>query len=370
MAVDRILTSLYEHEFNDMVRVGSIKKIAKPILPFTCQVKQQDNQDLKELQAMRNDVNLTEQDRKHVDQAIFRFKNNENYFNCQQAFVVGTTCLSACSDALNDIKCPIMILDECSQLTEPMAMLPILRLDAQVVLLVGDPLQLAPTLPYSLSTALQGKQGLERSIFQRLAHQGWHEPILLSTQYRCHPMISQISNLFFYQNRLDNGPNTNRPALLDLEPLNLVTVPGKQVSNGSSHGNFQEAIFITETIQWMLNQNIDPKNIGVIALYKGQVGLIQNQFQQCNISPSLLISTVDAFQGAEKEIIILSLVREESSSFLQETTRINVALTRAKRHLIIVCSETLIQQQGLWKSISEKFCSPMTSFSFKHRHHI
>lgn len=173
--------------FEDFVRVGNLKKIAKTILPFSAQSKPTSgfNQDLKDLHEMLEDENLDDSDRLVIENAIKVFQLNENQKIIDTAFVVGITCHSSRSEQLNNLSCNIVIIDEASQLSEPMSMLPISRFDSQIALLVGDPQQLMPTLSYDLSPQVSNTEhGLELTLFERLAQDNWFTPKLLRTQYR------------------------------------------------------------------------------------------------------------------------------------------------------------------------------------------
>ncbi|CAO3626237.1 unnamed protein product [Cunninghamella blakesleeana] len=181
---------------------------------------------------------------------------------------------------------------------------------------------------------------------------------MLRSQYRCHPKISAISNKLFYDNRLINGQvvETRPPLVTGLSPLVFVDVLGNdQKSIGNSFWNRDEIAIVAHTIQQLSNLGIDGSKIGVISLYKEQVDKIQtylgnNSNNQSNLN-SIQISTVDAFQGAEKEIIILSTVRTSGSGFIDQLTRVNVALTRARRHLIILGNKNLLSNNETWSKI-------------------
>ncbi|KAI7903478.1 AAA domain-containing protein [Cokeromyces recurvatus] len=102
----------------------------------------------------------------------------------------------------------------------------------------------------------------------------------------------------------------------------------------------------------MLSHNISPIDLGVISLYKEQADKISEHLNMSNTTTKKVqISTVDAFQGGEKEIIILSTVRTNESQFMDNQPRINVALTRAKRHLIILGNRNLFNMNDLWSKV-------------------
>jgi len=198
-------------------------------------------------------------------------------------------------------------------------------------------------------------------LFERLAL-GQCNPILLRTQYRCHPIISNISNSLFYENRLIDGRKPELPVELlnDKFPvLCFVDVNSTGKSQYSSFINLLEADFIVRSIEKLVENGVNGEDIGVISLYKGQADLIKNRFYANPLDKIKMIqvSTVDAFQGAEKSIIFLSIVKSNSSEFIDSDRRVNVAITRAKNHLILVGNKTnLIKFSVIWKSIIINHC--------------
>uniref|UniRef100_A0A667G2R0 5'-3' DNA helicase ZGRF1 n=1 Tax=Lynx canadensis TaxID=61383 RepID=A0A667G2R0_LYNCA len=158
------------------------------------------------------------------------------------------------------------------------------------------------------------------------------------TQYRCHPAISAISNDLFYEGNLMNGiSETERSPLLEWLPtLCFYNVKGLEQDN--SFHNVAEAAFTLKLIQSLIVSGIAGSVIGVITLYKSQMyklchSLSAMDFDHPDIK-AVQVSTVDAFQGAEKEIIILSCVRTRQVGFIDSEKRMNVALTRGRRAFV------------------------------------
>jgi superfamily I DNA and/or RNA helicase len=204
-----------------------------------------------------------------ITDAINIFKNNENQKKIDTAFVVGITCAATSFDSINNINCPIVVIDESSQLTEPMAMLPISRFKSKIAMLVGDPLQLMPTLSSDFAKGPENASGLELTMFERLALNGCLKPILLRTQYRCHPDISHFSNALFYEGLLNNGEKTARLALIDgIKPLTIVKVDGHELRTNSSYQNPQEASVAVACIKHFLVDGVPPEDIVIICLCK------------------------------------------------------------------------------------------------------
>ncbi|KAM9295737.1 5'-3' DNA helicase ZGRF1 [Morus bassanus] len=351
IAVDRILLGLLDLGFEDFIRVGSIRKITKAILPHSLHAGSgNENEQLKELLALMKE-DLTPAEKMCVRKSIERHKLGTNKTILQQVKVVGVTCAACPFPCLNTLKFPVVMLDECSQMTEPASLLPIARFQCEKLVLVGDPKQLPPTIQGSESVH---EKGLEQTLFDRLCLMG-HKTILLRTQYRCHPAISAIANELFYEgNLIDGVSEKERSPLLDWLPtLCFYSVNGvEQMERDNSFYNTAEVHFTVKLIQSLIASGIEGSAIGVITLYKSQMCKIQNLLGGIHSEAfeikAVQVSTVDAFQGAEKEIIVLSCVRTRQIGFIDSEKRMNVALTRAKRHLLIVGNLACLSRNRLW----------------------
>ncbi|XP_010708288.1 protein ZGRF1 isoform X4 [Meleagris gallopavo] len=309
VAVDRILLCLLDLGFEDFIRVGSIRKITKAILPYSLHAGSgNENEQLKELLALMKE-DLAPAEKMYVRKSIERHKLGTNKSALQQVKVVGVTCAACPFPCLDTLKFPVVVLDECSQMTEPTSLLPIARFQCEKLVLVGDPKQLPPTIQGSESTH---DKGLEQTLFDRLCLMG-HKTILLRTQYRCHPTISAIANELFYEgNLIDGVSEKERSPLLDWLPtLCFYSVSGlEQIERDNSFYNMAEVHFTVKLIQSLIASGIHGSAVGVITFYKSQMYKIQNLLRSIHSEAfpvkAVQVSTVDAFQGAEKEIIVLS----------------------------------------------------------------
>ncbi|KAM5233552.1 5'-3' DNA helicase ZGRF1 isoform 2-T2 [Hipposideros larvatus] len=351
VAVDRVLLGLLSLGFEKFVRVGSVRKIAKPVLPYSLHAGSENaNEQLKELQALMKE-DLTPVERVYVRKSIEQHKLGTNRTLLKQVHVVGATCAACPSPCMDDLKFPVVVLDECSQVTEPAALLPIARFECEKLILVGDPTQLPPTIQASEAAH---ENGLEQTLFDRLCLMG-HKPVLLRTQYRCHPAISAVANDLFYSGNLSNGVSEAErvPLRAWLPTLCFYHVPGdEQIERGNSFHNAAEAAFTLKLIQSLIASGVAGSAIGVITLYKAQM------YKLCHLLSAVgsdqpdvravQVSTVDAFQGAEKEVIILSCVRTRQVGFIDSEKRMNVALTRGRRHLLIVGNLACLRKNRLW----------------------
>ena len=195
---------------------------------------------------------------------IKKFTSNENKSIISNAFVVGVTCLATSFEMMSDFHANLVILDECSQMTEPTSMLPIVRFGAERLLLVGDPLQLPPTITTQCN---KGASGLDFTFFERMAKTDVI-PILLGIQYRCHPLIGSLSNELFYKGLLTHGPQTSDliSVIPSLPSLAFVDTSGIEKNAKLSFINVQEAETIISFVSSLIEKGISGKQIGVIAL--------------------------------------------------------------------------------------------------------
>lgn len=335
VAVDRILLALLDLGFDKFIRVGSARKISKGILPYSTHEGTSDKQEKKELEDMLKE-NLSVEERRCVAESLRKLTENKS--RLKDAPVVGATCAATAFGSVDGAAFPLVLLDEACQMTEPSSLLPVARFGCRKLVLVGDPKQLRPTVTGPESAH---PRGLEQSLFERLALQGV-APIMLREQYRCHPAISAVSNSLFYDAHLVDGVTAaQRPALVPcLPPLCFVDVPEGRAhrADDGSYGNKAEAAIVCALVRHLLRAGVAATDVGVITLYRCQAALLRqlvaDKFgQEYGV---VQVSTVDAFQGGEKAVVLLSCVLSDGSSFLSSPERTNVALSRAKNHMLIV----------------------------------
>jgi DNA replication ATP-dependent helicase Dna2 len=242
----------------------------------------------------------------------------------------------------------LVILDEATQLTEPAA-LGVLRLGRAFVL-VGDHKQLAPIVADANSE-------LARSLFDRL----WDHPASagaraqLSRQYRMRAAIAAFSARRWYEGRLETAPSAEAqppifapgsrwPALWDETPAVLAAVSADR-----------EALVVATLVRDALQAGLRPEQIGVVAPYRQQVAAICALLADVPDPP--LVDTVDRFQGSERECIILATGAGRPGELLADERRLNVALTRAKRKLIVVGDPRLLRRQPATAALVDHFAS-------------
>ncbi|OMJ15386.1 Regulator of nonsense transcripts 1 [Smittium culicis] len=279
------------------------------------------------------------------------------------ADVILCTCVGAGDPRLSKFRFRTVLVDESTQASEPEALIPLV-LGAKQVILVGDHQQLGPVIMNKKSSAA----GLSQSLFERLILLG-QRPQLLDIQYRMHPCLSEFSSNFFYEGSLQNGvsvaertrksldfpwPSENRPMMF-YSSLG----PEEMSSSGTSYLNRTEASNCEKVVTKLLKSGVTPSQIGIITPYEGQRSWIVHHMSlsgsmRTDMYASIEVTSVDAFQGREKDYIILSCVRSndhQGIGFLNDPRRLNVALTRAKYGLVVLGNPRVLSKNPLWHSL-------------------
>lgn len=263
----------------------------------------------------------------------------------EQAPVMIGTHTSAMDFVLRDRSFDLLVMDEAAQATEPSAWIPLLK--AKKVVLAGDHFQLPPTVRSKEAEA----GGLAKTLFERL-----HEMIpdtfkaLLRVQYRMHESIMNFSSRQFYQGKLVADESVKKHCLADLEGVQkapeteevflFLDTAGrgfeeKQEPGSESRYNPEESALVLREVKKLLELGVRAEDIAIISPYSAQVRLLTAGRPDARLE----VDSVDGFQGREKEVVVLSLVRsnmEGEMGFLADTRRMNVAMTRAKRKLLVV----------------------------------
>ena len=272
-----------------------------------------------------------------------------------RAQVLCCTCIGSGHEILDGRRFSQVLIDEATQATEPSTLVPIVR-GARQVVLVGDHRQLSPTVISRRSS----EGGLSRSLFERVMDMGVI-PHLLSKQYRMHPGISEFPNQQFYSGKLEDGVSESErsaPAGIlwpDWErPIAFLPIEGGEMAgpDGASKENRTEASWVAKIVEDIINAGeVGMDEIGIITPYAAQVRAIRDVLPE-SLS-NLEVKTVDGYQGREKEVIIFSCVRSNSEGrvgFLSDPRRLNVALTRAKRGLIVIGDPSTLREDDNWSA--------------------
>jgi hypothetical protein len=227
------------------------------------------------------------------------------------------------------------VVDEAGQLTEPLTLGLILR--ARRFVLIGDDRQLPPVVR---------TRALAHSMFERLKRNP-DVVTMLETQYRMHPEIMAVSNRLFYDGRLKAGVTAHDRMPPDgPDGMPVVFVPVE--SHRDARSNPEEAQVVVEIVQSLKRiQKIAPESIGVVSPFRAQVVLLRQLLSGSGVT----VDTVERFQGGERDIMILSFVRSRGTGFVFDDRRLNVAITRARRKLVLVAHpELFLKSRYEWIS--------------------
>lgn len=283
-AVDRVLLQLLREGFTSFLRVGSRRKIARELLPYSLHGMGSDDDDVSELKEMLRDAK-TPEERDSIASEIREVAAGGLAHRrdlLETVRVVGATSAACSFPVMDSCHFRVVFLDECCQMIEPLSLLSLGNFGCERAVLVGDPQQLRPVLVSSLgldsadagggggAAVKAPREGLSRTLFSRFVSCGV-EPIMLRTQYRCHPAISAIASKLFYEGRLLDGVSEEdrAPLVPGLPPVVLCHAErGKEeADNFGSFFNSQEALAVASLVKILCDShNIFPDQIGVIAL--------------------------------------------------------------------------------------------------------
>jgi superfamily I DNA and/or RNA helicase len=281
-----------------------------------------------------------------------------------RATVLCATTTGLDGDLLGERSFDLVVIDEACQSTEPGCWVPLPR--GRRVVLAGDHCQLPPTVLAREAAA----QGFGVSLMERLVGlYGEGVTRLLTVQYRMHRAIMDFSSAEFYGgeleadasvagHRLSDLPGV-RPEELTEEPVQFIDTAGagyeeEREPDGESRLNPQEADVVCRKVRALLGAGVAPGDVAVIAPYAAQVRLLRERLAV----PGLEIDSVDGFQGREKEAVVISLVRSNAEGeigFLADVRRMNVALTRARRKLLVVGDSATLAVDPFYRRLFDYF---------------
>jgi superfamily I DNA and/or RNA helicase len=249
-----------------------------------------------------------------------------------------------------------VFIDEAAQSPEPACWIPIVKADR--VVLAGDPYQLPPTVK-SQDAAREGLAVtlMEKAIDKLPTH-------LLNRQYRMNQQIMAFSNQWFYQGRLQAHETVSDWSLGDEPVVEFIDTAGlgwEEVQNPETQSltNPEEARLLWKRIV-ALSDSLQNRNvsIGLISPYRGQVGELLEQFEEnkelLNSNIKIEVQTIDSYQGQERDAIYVSLVRSNDRNeigFLQDYRRMNVAMTRARKKLVLIGDSATLGNDSFYKAL-------------------
>ena len=386
VAVD-LLTERLVRQGVTVLRLGNPARVSEEVINNTLDVRMMNHVSYKELKeyrrkaeeyfslakkykrnfgfAEREQRNLLYQEARQLLKDATVLEDYILWEQFENAQVIACTPVVSSGKLMRDKRFGTVFIDEAAQALEPMSWIPITRADR--VIFAGDHCQLPPTV--KSRKAEEG--GLKYTLFERLIKSQPEATALLRTQYRMHENIMQFSNRMFYESKLgsdisvkDNVLSFDEEDDLLHRPMEFIDTAGcgfneEQNPETLSMSNKEEADLLLKHLGKVIEQygNRDPLSIGIIAPYKQQTEYLSQQLEEQSYfkeSPHRFsVRTVDGFQGQERDIICISLVRSNDNGeigFLSDTRRMNVALTRAKRKLLVFGDSATLANHSFYKS--------------------
>lgn len=409
MAVDWISEKLVDRGIN-VLRIGNPTRVNDKMLGFTYERRFESHADYPQLWAIRKAIRELRKNRKkgseNYHQKMDRLKSRaaeiEIRINAElfgEARVIACTLVGSAHHLLEGMKFGTLFIDEAAQALEAACWIPMRR--ASRVILAGDHCQLPPTVK-SIAAL---RAGLGKTLMERIAENKPEVVTLLKIQYRMNDEIMRFSSDWFYGGKVESAPQIKYRSVLDYDhPItwidtsneeNQITIEGEDApedpasassaasvsaANQNSDLNFKEQ-FVGESFgrinkaeaeltlltlaeyftkigkQRVLEERID---VGIISPYRAQVQYLKKLIKKYEFFKPyrrlISVNTVDGFQGQERDVILISLVRsndEGQIGFLKDLRRMNVAMTRARMKLIILGNKNTMTKHPFYKKLWE-----------------
>ena len=407
MAVDWISEKLVDRGIN-VLRIGNPTRVNDKMLGFTYERRFESHPDYPQLWAIRKAIRELRSNRKKgsesfhqkMDRLRSRAAEIEIRINAElfgEARVIACTLVGSAHRLLEGMKFGTLFIDEAAQALEAACWIPMRR--ANRVILAGDHCQLPPTVK-SIAAL---RAGLGKTLMERIAENKPEVVTLLKIQYRMNEDIMRFSSDLFYGGQVESAPQIKYRSILDFDhPItwidtsneeNQITIEGEDApedsastsssssaANQNSDLNFKEQ-FVGESFgrinkaeaeltlltlaeyftkigkQRVLGDSID---VGIISPYRAQVQYLKKLIKKYEFFKPyrrlISVNTVDGFQGQERDVILISLVRsndEGQIGFLKDLRRMNVAMTRARMKLIILGNKDTMTQHPFYKKLWE-----------------
>lgn len=370
-AVDWISTLLVRRGVG-VLRIGNPLRMSDEMLECSYERKYAAHPDYAELWAIRKELRDKERAKNKERRERLVARRNELEAEIQrdlfeQTRVVSCTLIGSAYRVLEGRRFSTLFIDEAAQALEPACWTAMLKADRLV--LSGDHQQLPPTI----KNPEAARGGLERTLMEKLARQ-WPQCVsLLTMQYRMNSDIMEFSSRWFYHGRLVAAPGVGDRLVSPID-MPLLFVDTSQLGFGERQGrtlsrsNANEARLLVHTlrdyVQLMSPQRIqdDAVDFGIIAPYRSQVRLLRKLLKLQPFFRALRrqisVGTVDGFQGQERDVIVVSMVRSNddgSIGFLRDLRRMNVAMTRARMKLIVVGNAETLGRHRFYRALIAYF---------------
>jgi ATP-dependent RNA/DNA helicase IGHMBP2 len=368
-AVDLLSEKLSEAGVN-VLRVGNPARVSERLNDLTLDSKMAGHARMKEIKNLKKQANEyknmahkykrqfgkseREQRKALFDEAHRIMKevtNSEQYIIddvVSRAQVITATPVGANHYTVRNVKYRTVVIDEAGQALEPACWIPILK--GQKVVLAGDHFQLSPTIKSDEAA----RNGLANTLLEKNAVLYPEGVVLLEEQYRMHESIMRFSSQIFYEDRLRAHESVKSRLLFPADlPVTFIDTAGcgfDEQLDGTSSTNPEEAAFLfrhfSRLVSDLEKQGYTDKNfptVAIISPYKQQIAVLADQLKHApDLQPyvsNISVNTIDSFQGQERDIVYISMTRsnpEGTIGFLSDIRRMNVAMTRARKKLVVI----------------------------------
>ena len=388
MAVDWISEKLVDRGIN-VLRIGNPTRVNDKMLGFTYERRFESHSDYPQLWAIRKAIRELRKNRKKgsesfhqkMDRLKSRAAEIEIRINAElmgEARVIACTLVGSSHRLLEGMKFGTLFIDEAAQALEAACWIPMRR--ASRVVLAGDHCQLPPTV----KSIAAMRAGLGKTLMERIAENKPEVVTLLKIQYRMNEEIMRFSSDWFYHGKVQSAPQIKYRSILDYDhAITWIDTSDKEPTDTIEEGedlNFKEQ-FVGESFgrinkaeaeltlltlaeyltkigkQRVIDERID---VGIISPYRAQVQYLKRLIKKYEFFKPyrrlISVNTVDGFQGQERDVILISLVRsndEGQIGFLKDLRRMNVAMTRARMKLIILGNKETMTQHPFYKKLWE-----------------
>lgn len=401
-AVDLLTEKLAEQGVN-VIRIGHPSRVSEMLLEHTLDAQIMNHREYKSLKLLRKNAEeyksmafthkrkfgweereqrrlLKEESKLMLQEAdeIERYITDDLLSRVQ---VITSTLVGSANRVIRHLTYDTVFIDEAAQALEPGCWIPVTR--ANRVVLAGDHFQLPPTV----KSEKAGRLGLSKTLFEKCIARQPEVAVMLKTQYRMHHQIMNFSNQQFYGGELKAHESVHfsdlhhfNPAFTEGLAVEFIDTAGcgyneQAFSETSSVANPEEADLLLKHLQNLLAQfpQLHPENatenpaetalkIGIISPYRAQINYLKDEVEQIpalhalTLQKELSIGTVDSFQGQERDIIYISMVRSNDRGeigFLADIRRMNVGMTRAKKKLVIVGDSATLTYDPFYKEFVE-----------------
>ena len=375
-AVDLLTEKLTDEKIN-VIRIGNPARVSERLMSLTLDSKIAEHPRMKEMKKLKKQAaafrdmahkykrnfGKAERDQRKAlfDEArniMKEVNNTEQYIVddlLSKAQVITATLVGANHYTIRHLRFHTILIDEAGQALEPACWIPILK--AKKLILAGDHCQLSPTIKSN-----EGIQsGLATTLLEKTVALHPLSVVLLQEQYRMNELIMGYSSKTFYNNQLKAHVSVAHHLLYSEDkPLLFIDTAGcgfDEKTEGTSTSNPEEASFLFKHLTQFITTlstyySLDNfPTIGIISPYKRQVDLLKEQWIHSpalhSYGEKISVNTIDSFQGQERDIIYISMTRSNADNkigFLSETRRMNVAMTRARKKLVIIGDSATLSQ--------------------------